>query len=173
MFQSSSQYKEFHETLQSRGSLHCNERQMNAMRTEIQIMDRGPFVPKAEQKPAVGDVVRGAEKECDSLTLSAEEIQHPFFSSGQGAASPQVCAYRLPLGLWPFCFKLGNFFPIMKRHQELPNAQQDDSDKKNSQRNPQHDHGNIWRFRTVCGNKENCIKEIVQLTFWCRENMSH
>lgn len=72
---------------------------MNAVRTEFQIMDRGPFVPKAEQKPAVGDVVRGAEKECDSLTLSAEEVQHPFFSSGQGVASPQVCAYRLPLGL--------------------------------------------------------------------------
>lgn len=50
-------------------------------------MDRGPFVPKAEQKPAVGDVGRGAEKECDSLTLSAEEIQHPIFSSG-GVASP-------------------------------------------------------------------------------------
>ena len=52
-----------------RGNLHCNERQMNAVRTEFQIMDRGPFVPKAEQKPAVGDVVRGAEKESDSLTL--------------------------------------------------------------------------------------------------------
>ena len=71
-----------------RGNLHCKERQMNAVRTEFQIMDRGPFVPKAEQKPAVGDVVRGAEKESDSLTLSAEEIQHPFFPSGQAAASP-------------------------------------------------------------------------------------
>lgn len=36
-------------------------------------MDRGPFVPKAEQKSAAGDGVRGVEKEHDILALPAQK----------------------------------------------------------------------------------------------------
>jgi hypothetical protein len=54
----------------------------------------------------------------------------------------------------------------MKWYQQLPNAQQDDPNEEYSQWNPQHDHGDVWRFRTVCGNRWNYVKRLVQLMLW-------